>query len=570
MNKGVNKEFIIFLVIMAVAVFFRFYQLDLVPPGLWPDEAANGVDALKVLDECRNVEMSKCLSKFKIFYPANNGREGLFINLQAFSIAIFRVEPWALRLVSAIMGVLTIAGLYLLTRYIFNWRIAAVSSFFLAISFWHVNFSRIGFRAIMLPLILVWGFYFLWRGLRNGRLRDFFIAGLITGLGFYTYFSFRIAPLIGLILFWNYWSYIKKDFSFSKYEHTRNHLLRGFALLVLTTIIIALPMMVYFYVHPDDFLKREGRPISVFAQEKPIKELGISIVRTLGMFNFTGDQNQRHNIPGWPELSLPIGILFIAGFLKELFHWLSRKHGPPSPKGFLLRQGFGGQVGGHSHFSTVHTFLFSWFLVMLLPGFLSIEAPHALRVIGVVPVVMIFAAIGFWWFVNLISRLYRVYDPHYQFDKQTYNHEAKILISITALVFLISLGFLEYSRYFISWGLNPKTKEAFTQKYIDIAEYLNMIDVEVPKYILVNEGDVLVDKVPNNAQTIKYLTSTHNQQCSIQNQIYYLPPNQLSTFRFPAHYFLIPLATDHELETTLINRHYLYKTPHESFTIFSK
>lgn len=543
MNRNLKTELVIFLIILAVAVFFRFYQLDSTPPGLWPDEAANGVDALKALDS------NSPDGGFRIFYPANNGREGLFINLQALSVALFGPEPWALRLISAIIGTLTVVGLYLLVRYLFNWRMAAVSSFFLAISFWHVNFSRIGFRAIMLPLMLVWGFYFLWRGLRRNHLSEFFTAGLITGLGFYTYFSFRIAPLIGLVVFFNYWLHIRKDFLFSKYEHARNQLLRGFALLVLTAIIVALPMLAYFYTHPEDFLKREGRPISVFAQEEPFKELGLSVVKTLGMFNFSGDYNQRHNIPGWPELSLPIGILFAIGFLREMIHWLSRKHG---------------------HFSSIHTFLFSWFFVMLLPGFLSTEAPHALRTVGVVPVVMIFAAHGFWWFINLLYRLHRIFDPHYQFDRRRYRLESGTIIAITIIISLTSIGFLEYSRYFITWRLNPSINEAFAQRYVDIAEYLNMSNPDIPKYVLVNEGDVLVDGVPNNAQTIKFLTLTHTHQCSLDNNIYYLNANQLSSETFPTHYMLIPLKADRDIEEIFTYQLGLSKDTHDSFVVFSK
>src|SRR3990167_5386647 len=431
-----KKELFIFIAIILIAVFFRFYQLDITPPGLWPDEAANGVDALKALDD----------NKFKLFYPDNNGREGLFINIQAVSMWLFGAEPWSLRVVSVVMGTITIIGLYFLTRYIFGWQLAAIAGFFLAISFWHVNFSRIGFRAIMLPLIIVWAFYFLWKGLRKGDFKHFLIAGIIGGIGFYTYFSYRIVPLIALVLFWNYWSYLKKDFSHGKYEHARNQLLRGFALMMLTVIAIVLPLLIYFYSHPEDFLKREGRPISVFAQEEPFKELGLSIVKTLGMFNFSGDYNQRHNIPGWPQLSIPMGILFLVGFLRELIHWLSRKHG---------------------HFSTLHTFLFSWFFIMLIPGFLSTEAPHALRVIGVIPVVMIFAGQGFWWLINLISGLYRISDPHYQFDEKTYRREVKIITTLTIIIILAWIGSLEYSRYFKKWGASFSTKNAFSQSYID-------------------------------------------------------------------------------------------------------
>lgn len=537
-NK-IKTELVIFLIILFLASFFRLYRINTIPPGLWPDEAANGVDALKALDT----------GDFRIFYPNNNGREGLFINLQAASVNIFGVNPWALRTVSAIIGILTIVGFYLLTRYIFNWRTAAIASFFMAISFWHVNFSRIGFRAIMLPFILVWIFYFLWRGLRNGHLKDFFIAGLFSGIGFYTYFSFRIAPLIGIALFWNYWLFIKKDFDHSKYEHAKNQILRGFALLVVATIIIALPLLAYFYAHPGDFLKREGRSIFVFDQEQPLQEFGFSIIRTLRMFNFTGDSNQRHNIPGSPELVMPIGLFFLAGFIKELMHWIRRKHG---------------------HFSTTHTFLFTWFFIMLLPGFLSTEAPHALRVIGVLPVVMIFAAQGFWWFINLILRLYRTVDPHYRFDEVSHHREARLLVTITILTSLISVGFWEYSRYFNIWGRSYSTQYAFSQNYVEIANYLNNSAINLPKYILANEGDVLVDGVPNNAQTIKFLTRTHSPESSEHRRIYYLKAEQLYSYVFPNHYELIPLSTNKELEKFLTEKRYLNKKTYDSFSVFSK
>lgn len=547
-----RSELWVFIAIVVIAMFFRFYQLDSIPPGLWPDEAANGVDALKALDE----------NDFKIFYPANNGREGLFINLQAISIKLLGATPFALRVVSAIFGTLTVIGLYFLAKQLFNRRIAAIAGFFMAISFWHVNFSRIGFRAIMLPFILVWDFYFLWRGLRKGKLREFFIAGLIGGAGFYTYFSFRIAPLIVLILFWNYWSYLKKDFSHAKYEQAKIRLLKGFALMMLTVIITALPLLFYFYTHPGDFLKREGRPISVFAQEQPLKELGISVVRTLGMFNFSGDYNQRHNIPGWPELSLPIGILFAVGFLRELVHWLSKKHLPAnSPRPWFW------QAGGH--FSTIHTFLFSWFFIMLLPGFLSTEAPHALRTIGVVPVVMIFAAQGFWWLINLIYRYHRLTDAHFYTDKSIYKKESRFFVGLTIVIFLASLGFFEYSRYFRSWGIEPGTKEAFTQSYIDISDYLNN-QLNVPKYILVNEGDVLVDGVTNNAQTIKFLTRTHSQAYSNKRNIHYLNNNDLKTELFPKQFILIPLKDDANLRNDLFWKFGLYPEKHNSFIIYKK
>ena len=163
-----------------MAAFLRLGNLSTVPPGLYPDEAMNGNNALESL----------AANEWKVFYPENNGREGLFINIQSFSVAMLGNEPWALRLPSAIFGILTVLGVYFLTKELFRDKIlfspkppqasghgsseserasrgqasaslgqrsglreneilALIVAFLLATSFWHINFSRIGFRAIM-------------------------------------------------------------------------------------------------------------------------------------------------------------------------------------------------------------------------------------------------------------------------------------------------------------------------------------------------------------------------------------------------------------------------------------
>jgi len=151
-----HQALILLLLILALAFFFRFWQLDSTPPGLYPDEAIHGNNALESIET----------GDYKVFYPENNGREGLFINLIALSFRIFGPHIWTIRLFSAIFGFLTVLGLYLLTKQLFiddkrGTKIALLAAFFLSISFWHVNFSRIGFRGIMVPFCLVWSFYFL-------------------------------------------------------------------------------------------------------------------------------------------------------------------------------------------------------------------------------------------------------------------------------------------------------------------------------------------------------------------------------------------------------------------------
>jgi len=103
MKKLKQKKALFFLLaILAVATFFRFWDLTAVPPGLYPDVAINGNDALAALKS----------GDFKLFYPENNGREGLFINLVAFSFWLFGPTIFAIKIVPAIFGTLTVLGLF--------------------------------------------------------------------------------------------------------------------------------------------------------------------------------------------------------------------------------------------------------------------------------------------------------------------------------------------------------------------------------------------------------------------------------------------------------------------------
>ena len=506
MHKKVKTEILVFLIILAVASFFRLYKLDSppdarlpdeqgragIPPGLYPDEAMNGNNALTALDT----------GQYKVFYPDNNGREGLFINIQAMSLKIFGIHPWSLRLVSAVIGILTVAGLYLLAKEVFGWRQAALASFMMAISSWHVIFSRIGFRAIMVPFVLVFGFYFFWKGLKKTDFISFGLAGLFWGLGAHTYISFRVAPLILLVVLAVYWMSIKKDFSLSKYRYTKARLIFGLIIFLAVAVLVAFPIIVFYLQHPDSFLGRTSAGLSVFAQEHPMKELGMSIVRTLGMFNFAGDYNWRHNISKWPQLSLPIGLLFVLGFFRELYHLAKREH---------------------KHISTTHAFLFAWFFVMLIPGFLSIEAPHAIRTMGALPVIMIFAAQGLYWLFSKFYRWHSMYNPHADI------RESRILVVVALVAFLTSVGFLEYHRYFQVWGQNKETAGAFSQKYVELANKLNASceeDINIKKYVLVNAGGVLVNGIPMPSQTVMFLTDTFTLEKQAAKNLFYLAEQQ--------------------------------------------
>ncbi len=500
-----KKQWLIFGLIILTAFVFRFNQLTSIPPGLYPDEAMNGNDAIQAMET----------GHYRVFYPNNNGREGLFINLQTISLRVFGKHIWALRIVSAIVGLLTVIGLYLLTRLLFNWQIASLTSFLMAISFWHTLFSRIGFRAIMAPFFIVWGMYFLWRGLRSLDVLDFILSGCAWGLGIYTYIGFRIMPFLAVIAVLFFWQGVKKSFSHEKYLETRMRLVRGFGLLMLTSIFVALPILYYFYSNPEDFIGRAGQ-VSVFASGTTgaVATVLTNTIKTLGMFNFVGDGNWRHNYGGAPMLLWPVGILFLAGFFRA---WLKLIKGRRA----------------HGHYPTIQVLLLAWFFLALLPEILSNEGiPHALRAIQVIPVVYIFAGEGLWWLYESIVRWYQARDPHTATLPHVGLRESQIVALATLLIFLASITVAEYNKYFNIWAHNPITAAYYNQNYVDLGNMLNTLPQSVKKYVVVNAGGVLVNNIPMPSQTVMFVTDTFTPAKQAAKNLYYLTEEQYATTRF--------------------------------------
>ena len=75
---------------------------------------------------------------------------------------------FALRLTAAFVGILTVAATYWLGREMLaDRRIAILAAALLAVSFWHVLFSRLGFRAVTQPFLQALTIAALFRGLRR-------------------------------------------------------------------------------------------------------------------------------------------------------------------------------------------------------------------------------------------------------------------------------------------------------------------------------------------------------------------------------------------------------------------
>ena len=293
-SAGGRQIALAFMVLaLLVAALLRLPQLTEIPPGVHYDEAAYGLNAGDI----------GLRGDRPIFIPSFTGREVLYLYAAGGMAGLLGNTLFALRLTSVFFGLLTIAATYWLGREMLaDRRIALLAAALLAVSFWHVLFSRLGFRVISQPLLQALAVAALFRALRGGRWPWLWLAGVLIGLTAYTYLAARLFPLLlaaallPLLL--------DRD--------TRPLRARQLLFVALVAFLTALPLLAYFAVHPDAFWVRIG-------QVAPGAEEGLtlteSLLRALGMFFLRGDPYLRFNLPGRPLFDFVTGGLLVTGWV---------------------------------------------------------------------------------------------------------------------------------------------------------------------------------------------------------------------------------------------------------------
>ena len=342
-------------------------------PGLHADEAANGFDVLAVLAGDR-----------PIFFPANTGREPLFIYFQSLIAALIGLSPFSLRLASLIFGVATIPATYFAACEVFQWRwpverarlVAAIASFVVATNCWHLYFSSFGLRLISLPFFELLTIGFLWRALRTGRIWPFAMAGLFGAATMYTYSASRTFPIVGLFAL-GIALLAKSD-------------RRRFALVAMCLLIWSVgfsPLGLYFMSHPAEASLRAGS-LSIFAPENA----GNDPVRALI------DSLARHVVVVVPSAWFTSAVApqtnrSILDPASLLLAWLA----VGSVAWRVLRRP-GRAEAGRSKWATLIThpavFCLVWILAMALPSIGTMNTPNYMRMIGSLPAFAMLAGYG--------------------------------------------------------------------------------------------------------------------------------------------------------------------------------
>jgi 4-amino-4-deoxy-L-arabinose transferase-like glycosyltransferase len=355
-----EKVFLVLAFLGAAAL--RFPALERIPPGGFFDELQNILVAGSILK-----------GHWPVFVAEASQMPALYFYPVAAAIAVFGKTVASVRGVSALCGAAAIPVFYLLARRFFRREAAAAASIFFLGCRWHLNFSRIGFNGIVCPLMELLTLLALVKALETGRKLHWILFGAGVAVGLQTYYAFNLFPAVfaaGVVAF-------ACRLGIRAFPAEARKVVPGLALSVAIAVVFLLPLAIFAFKNPQVFFQRAGT-VAIWNPAHGLKmpdALFLNIRAHLLMFNFRGDGNPRHNIPDAPLLTSVEGVLLAFGLgcvVGRGFRW-------PRPAWLV------------------------WFVVMLLPGILTIEAPQAYRTIGVIPVVFLLIAEGLQTVVRAAS-----------------------------------------------------------------------------------------------------------------------------------------------------------------------
>ncbi len=421
--------------VLAVAAFFRLYRLDAIPPGLFFDEAQDGVDAAAIARGERWPLMVEISPDVK-----GRTREPLYFYLAAGAFAVAGPSVTALRLTSALIGIATVAALLLAAARLVGPRPAVVGALLLAVNQWHVTFSRIGLRAILTELWIGLTVLAVHRAVARRTRASAALAGVTVGLGFYTYFAYWVVPLALLAVFGLHrW----QSRGARRADDARLAANAGAAFLV-----VAAPLLAYAVAKPDYLFARalevagSGHP--AWSQWQVWRD---NLQQVFFLFHFRSRCPAQFGIENAPLLDPITGVALALG----VFVLCRRLPAAPVINGGLL----------------------AFFLVPLLPGALGDMPGAVLRTQGALPAACLIAALGLDAVAGWIAGAGIAW--------RRYAASALLAAAVAAT------ALLNFRAYFFDWAERPETAAAYAtdvRRFFDfVAGLAPEADVYLSPYV---------------------------------------------------------------------------------------
>lgn len=404
------KKYWFLIAVLILAAFLRFYQLGTYP-ALNADEASNAYDAYSLIQTGMDQHGNTWPVAFQSF---NDYKPGLYVYLDMPFVKFMGLTPLAARIPGALAGVLSVLVLYFLVNEPFissgfgveglnpkhktlnrSETLALISSLFLAISPWHIQFSRGGWEVNVATLFIILGVYSFLRFVRTNGFAYLAFSIFNLALSLYAYHAARVVvPLLGIAALVIY----KKEIFVSK--NLKNIIVAVlFGILVVTPLVIDLSK-------PGALSRVAG--VGLFADPGPINRIneqrgehadvnslsaklihnkvvnyGLAFLDNWsahyhGLFLFvSGDDVQRDKVPETGEMYLFDIALVLVG-IAIIF-----KDYKQNPKSYAL--------------------ILTWLVIAPIPAALTFQAPSALRAESMAIPLIIISSLGFVYLLGLLK-----------------------------------------------------------------------------------------------------------------------------------------------------------------------
>lgn len=405
-----KKNFILILIFF-LGLFLRTYQLGQNPYGLFCDEASIGYDAYS-LSKTGTDEWG---AKWPIFFKAFGEYKSPILTYSAIPfVAFLGLSDFSVRLPSVIWGVIGILAIYFLATTLFNKNIGLFSALFLAISPWHIHFSRVSLEGLSPYICLTTlGVSFWIIYLKNHQLKSGVLSVIFLVLAIYSYFPARIfVPLLGLVMI---------IFSLKTLLKNKKH----FFSLILITLILISPLFYHMFFGPGlarwEAVKGNNNLAAII--QKYTDYFSYNYLFSTGDVDFKGQFITRHSLRGMGQLYLfQLPLLFFG--LIELFRNRQSK--------------------------LISTLIIFWLLFYPIPDlFTASTSPYATRsIIGVIPF-QILSALGLIFLFKIFSNFIKL--------KAILGFFFAVIISLSFVNYLFLFQkYPQYSSDYWGWQSGPK------------------------------------------------------------------------------------------------------------------
>ncbi len=438
---------VLLLLLMAcISVLYQFNQMP--PPYPWADEAAVGYEAnLTRTVGPRMIDPSP-------MWAVHDPHYAVTVVTVFLAAAIFQFlgpSLTVLRLISSLMGIISVGATYWLAREMFEEEmgeraqyVALASGGLMAVSLWFLGTVRIGWAppaGLMLGTIF---FYYLWKAVNGGRNRDYALAGLFLALAQYGHITARFLPFaLGAFIILNFLLCLV-------IRRPSNSLLVrqwwGWVVLAGAALAGSVPLIQYYLRFPGDLVRRAQLISPVLSFAERVKEIVDGALLTLRTFGF--DLGWLFSQQAYALLAPPIVILFAGGVVLLLAR-LSRRQ---------------------------YQFLLVSWVVMSAPAWLAISADIpflalndlARRAILAQPVTFIIVAL----FLEKVACLLQKWMSRYQAVRSA---APSAWMAALSLCVMLWAGGYDYYTYFAVWRHERHVQEVFSPLFTATVQRLHEI-----------------------------------------------------------------------------------------------